>query len=102
MHPIFIFAFIASATWFLAVAAMAGRGVGARVGLAVLGIVEFGVVTAILTKIMESQGFFRQAVRSGPDIGPITLYIVAPTVVIVFLTGLGLKKALSRPTPTDA
>ena len=97
MHPVFIASLLGSAVWFFAVTAMARRGVGAQVGFAVLGVVEFLVVSVVLGQVMKNQDFFRQALRSGPDIGPITTYIVLPTAIIVFLSGLWLRKILQRP-----
>jgi hypothetical protein len=97
MHPVFIVVLIACAGWFFAVTAMAGRGIGARIGFAILGVVEFAIVSEVLTQILKNQDFFRRALRAGPDIGPIVTYIVLPSVVVVFLSGLWLKKVLSRP-----
>ena len=98
MHPVFIVVLIACAVWFFAATAMAGRGMGARIGFAVLGVVEFAIVSEVLSQILKNQDFFRRALRSGPDIGPIVTYIVLPSVVVVFLSGLWLKSALSRPS----
>lgn len=97
MHPVFIIAIIACAGWFFAVAAMAGRSIGLRIGCAVLGVVVFVVATGVLEQIMRNQQFFRRALRSGPDIVAIAMYIVLPALLIVFLSGLLLKWALGRP-----
>jgi len=102
MHPVFIIVLVACAGWFFAVTAMAGRGIGARIGYAVLGVVEFAIVSEVLTQILKHQDFFRRALRSGPDIGPIVMYIVLPSVLVVFLSGLWLKKALIRPPQSRA
>lgn len=98
MHPVFIFAVILSAVWFFVVGAMAQKGVGARVGLAVLGVLVFMVVAVVLGQVMENQDFFRDALRAGPDIGPITKFIVLPSVLVVFLSGLGLRKIFGPGT----
>ncbi len=102
MHPIFIIIFIACAAWFFSVAAMARKGIGARIGLAIMGVVEFVIVTAVLERMVKNQEFFREALRSGPDIGPIMIYIVLPSVVVVFLSGLLLKRVLSCPDESRA
>lgn len=101
MHPVFVIFVIGSAVWFFAVAAMARKSVGAQIGFAILGVVVFLVVSIVLGQVMESQDFFRQALRSGPDIGPITKYIVLPSAILVFLFGLWLKKILSRSDKTE-
>jgi hypothetical protein len=101
MHPVFIIFVIASAVWFFAVAAMARKGVGAQLAFAFLGIVVFLVLTVVLGQVMESQDFFRRAIRSGPDIGPITKFIVLPSAILVFLFGLLLKRILGRPNRTE-
>lgn len=99
IHPVFVLALILCAGWFFAAAAMAKRGLGARIGYALLGIVVFALTTEVLHQILKRQDFFRRALRAGPDIGPITTYIVLPSLLVVFLSGLWLKKLLSRPAP---
>ena len=96
MHPIFVVILIACAGWFFLVGSMAKRGIGSRIGLSLLGIVEFVIVSGVLEQIVKKQDFFLRAIRSGPDMGPIMTYIVLPTVGVVFLSGLYLKSVLTR------
>ncbi len=96
MHPIFILTIIGCAGWFFAMAAMAGKGIGARVGYAILGAAEFMVIAGVLEQAVKNQRFFRKALGSGPDMVPILLYIVLPAVVVVFLSGLWLRRILGR------
>jgi uncharacterized membrane protein YedE/YeeE len=102
MHPLILLVLIGCAVWFFSVATMAGRGTGVRIVLTVLGIVEFVLVAAVFEAAVRNQHFFRQALRSGPDIGPIMTYIMLPTAVVVFLTGLVLRKVLRRPQPAES
>ncbi len=97
MHPLFVMFLIACAIWFFACAAMAGKGVIARCGFGVLGVLEFLVMFAVLEQVMKRQNFFLDALRSGPDMGPILTYIVLPSMIVVFLSGLLLKRNLARP-----
>jgi hypothetical protein len=71
VHPIFIVIFLACAGCFFACMTMAGRSVGARIGCAVLGVGVFIIVAAIIERMVRNQAFFRRAVWSGPDMGPI-------------------------------
>jgi len=102
MHPLFLLMFVLCGAWFFARAAMAGKGSGARIGFGLLGIVEFVVLMMILHVLVSGQDFFVRALRSGPDIGPIFLYMMLPAIVIVFLTGLVLKPRSSRPAEQEA
>ena len=101
MHPLMLTIMIACGGWFFACAVMAGKGMGARFGIAFLGVVEFLIVFAIFEQIMKHQDFFLRALRSGPDIGPILIYVVFPTGVVVFLSGLWIKSAHSNSSRTD-
>ncbi|HNS21447.1 MAG TPA: hypothetical protein PKH24_13170 [Sedimentisphaerales bacterium] len=98
MHPLFLAILIACAFWFFWVVVMAGRGVGVAIGFAFVGAAEFFIVFIVLGQVMKNQDFFLRAIRSGPDLGPILTYIAIPSVGVVFVSGLWLKKILSRPS----
>ncbi len=102
MHPIFIFIMIACAGWFFGCAGMAGRGIGVRIGSAVLGVVVFLVVFAALEQIIKIQLFFLQALFPRPDVVPIMMYITLSTLIVVFLSGFWLKKILTRSDSADS
>jgi hypothetical protein len=97
MHPLFWLFFILSGGWFFARAAMAGKKTSAQVGLGVAGIVEFVVLMMIFHVLLSGQDFFVRALRAGSDMGPIFIYMVLPSLIIVFLTGLLLKRRPSQP-----
>ncbi len=102
MHPYFFLVFMACAAWFYWCASAAGKPLGARIGFAVVGMLEFVAVAFLVERIVRDQDFFVRALRSGPDIGPIVAYIVLPTLAVVFLTGLWLRKRPARPAPRDS
>ncbi len=96
MHPVFIVLLVLSAVWFFICGLMAKKGIGVKLGLAIAGVIEFFVLhSVILTPIMKTQSFFLRAIRSGPDIEAILLYISLPTSVLVFQSGLLIKRVLS-------
>lgn len=100
MHPIFVVVLTACAGWFFAVAAMAGKGLGIRIGFAALGVAVFFLTFGVTEHIMKDQPFFHRALRSGPDIVPIMTYIVVPTLGVCFLAGLLLKLTVVRRART--
>ena len=101
MHPQFIKMALACAGWLYLCGAITKRGIGARIGLALVGVIEFFVVFGILEQVMKKQGFFLRALSLGPDIEPIMTYVMWPAVFVVLLSGLWLIKRLRRPTQPD-
>jgi hypothetical protein len=94
MHPAIAAALILAVGWFFTVGLLAKRGLAISIGLGIAGIPVFLGLFVLFDQIMRQQDFFLAAIRSGPDIGPILIYVVGPAALTVVVCGLGLWRLL--------
>jgi hypothetical protein len=96
MHPYFIMLSILCGAWFFSCVAMARRSFGAQVGFGFLGAVGFFIVAGVIGQFMKGQDFFLRALGKWSDIRAIMTYEALPAVAVIFVSGLLLKRILSR------
>ena len=82
--------------WFYICAAKAKRSSGARWLSAFVGGVEFSVLLLIVRRIVEKTDFFYRALMNLGDFPAIMTYIVLPCLIVVFISGLLLRRRLVR------
>jgi hypothetical protein len=81
--------------WFFIIGSIAKQSILMRIYVSLIGAFELWIVFVAVDHIVTKQDFFVRAIYSGPDIGPIIAYEVAPTVIIVFVSSLLFLSALN-------